>query len=333
MPVCFYSNISIWYSLYINAFVSPMCIEGVIGRCCMCHAWQVRQGSHVAMWHFHNQLERNLRSAEWRSSAPGDAKSFGPAVLITPAVLGYWWKHRWKWPQYTKMISTMQRFDDLNHLASCIILHHPVHLHPESSWIHARGFCDSYQDQCVGNGLCQGGLMWFDVGWQVPKALRCAKMRWEVLRSAERVRLIKMLYSDILRFGHSKKYSCFTHLCFGLLWFAVSISNLLKPFETFWNPCQALSQLGLPVWPSARKGSLLSRLSLLWWTERSEWILRCHRWASDISGTDTSKNDKSMVRMNKSGMYGTVCTDVYSDLWGIDRNFTLCSDFTRFRHC
>lgn len=228
MPVYFYSNISIWYSWYINAFVSPMCIEGVIGRCCMCHAWQVRQGSHVAMWHFHDQLERNLRSAVWRSSAPGDAKSFGPAVLIAPAVLGYWWKHRWKWPQYTKMISTMQRFDDLNHLASCIILHHPVHLHPESSWIHARGFCDSYQDQCVGNGLCQGGLMWFDVGWQVPKALRCAKMRWEVLRSAECVRLKKMLYSDILAFGHSKKNHV-SHI------FALVCCEHLEPFETFWS--------------------------------------------------------------------------------------------------
>ena len=190
VPVYFYSNISIWYSWYINAFVSPMCIEGVIGRCCMCHAWQVRQGSHVAMWHFHNQQEAPYEDLQ-HQVMPN--RSVRPSLLP----LRFWdiggsiGENDHNIPKWYPQCKDSTTWIILHPASSCIILHHPVHLHPESSWIHARGFCDSYQDQCVGNGLCQGGLMRFDVGWQVPKALRRAKMRWEMLISAECVRLKK----------------------------------------------------------------------------------------------------------------------------------------------
>lgn len=210
--------------------------------------------------------------------------------------------------------------------SSCI-LHHPASSCAPASWIILNP-CQGLLRFLPGPMRRQRSLpRWVDVVWCGLTSPKGAEMREDALRSAECVRLKKMLYSDILAFGHSKKYSCFTHLCFGLLWTSRTFWNLLEPFGTFWNPCQALSQLGLPVWPSARKGSLLSllsRLSLLWWTEWSEWILRCHRWASDISGTDTSKNDKSMVRMNKSG---TVCTVTSEKLIQISHCVQISPDF------
>ena len=151
----------------------------------------------------------------------------------------HWWKHWWKWPRYTQY-TLIYGCDDLNHLASCA----------PASWIHARCFCDSYQDQCVGNGLCQGGLM-VGKSIQVPRALRCAEKCW--MCSVEKC-WIRHVRTFI------KTYSCFPHVshmfalvCFELLWTCPTFLNLLaRVLGTFstWSACVAIRSQRQPAQPA-----------------------------------------------------------------------------------
>ena len=177
VPVYFYSNISIRYSWYINAFVSPMCIEGVIGRCCMCHAWQVRQGSHVAMWHFHNQQEAPYEDLQ-HQVMPN--RSVRPSLLP----LRFWdiggsiGENDHNIPKWYPQCKDSTTWIILHPASSCIILCTCILNHPESMpgvfAILTRTNASATVFAKV--GWC--GLMWVDKSQRRWDARRCAEKCW-----------------------------------------------------------------------------------------------------------------------------------------------------------